>query len=426
MFHYLRCLGSSRPTPDTNVKPFSPKLPPELWNLIFVHVTAPNPTSRYITYFPEQLGERFRKRHIRLKRSLVLVCKLWHAIALPRLYEIVWMQPPRMAPCFLRTLVDSASSGPQAGYGKWVRHLILPEIPLWARIQLVDILKYCPDIHTLSKPSTTVDTNLNFWHGIACTHSCTTCYAFTPLMSLRHVHWACSISDEIPHIDALRLSILLSRAPNLTSLCMVDLAPIGPKFTLRIPEDQPLTALTTLGYHADNKTLSLRQADVPNLTHIIASPGVLHHFNPSDPNRSSILSVFGKHLRVIDFPDKVFLTYRAVQDVRSVLDQCPNLHTLSYNINTTVLPHENAVLHPSLSVIVLRVNPNASRDDEVLARCLRMHITTLTGAAFPALRRVVLEFDERWDRPVFSLPYLMMRQRLPQQRVDGADIIWEC
>ena len=403
--------------------PFSPKLPPELWNLIFVHATATDPTFRRLTPFHIELETTLRARPLRFKRSLILVCKLWHAIALPLLYEIVWMQSPQMAPCFLRTLVESASPGPQAGYGKWVRHLILPRPPSLASIQLVDILKYCPDIHSLSKPSAAVDTNPNFWHGIACTRSCPTCPALGALMSLRRVYWACSSSDEIPHMDGLRLSILLLRAPNLTSLCMADFGPIGPKFTLHFPENHPLTALTTLEYRA-NKALPLRQADMPNLTHIIASPAVLNRFDPSDPNRSSMLSVFGKHLRVIEFPDKTHLTCRGIQDVRSVFHQCPNLDTLSYNINNTVLPHADAVLHPSLGVIILRVNPNAP--DDVLERCLRMNVTTFTGGAFPALRRVVLEFDDRWDRPEFSPSYLMMQQRLPLQRVDGAEIVWEC
>ena len=123
-----------------------------------------------------------------------------------------------------------------------------------------------------------------------------------------------------------------------------------------------------------------------------------------------MLSVFGKHLRVIDFSDNSHLTCRGIQDVRSVFDQCPNLHTLSYNIKNTILPHADAVLHPSLGVIMLRVDPIAQDDDGVLERCLRMHITTLTGGAFPALHRVVLQFDERWDRSVFSPSYLMMRQ----------------
>jgi hypothetical protein len=152
---------------------------------------------------------------------------------------------------------------------------------------------------------------------------------------------------------------------------------------------------------------------MPNLTHLAAPLDALHRGRPA-----SILARFGQQLEVIELLDTQ--TYRTWIYNSDPIPGCPNLNTLKYSLN-----YINYIIYtklpPSLQNIVLRINSRL-HDDEVLERCLPQHFDALTGPAFPALRRVVLDGI---DTP-FHPGYTVMRRRFPVQRVDGMSIVWEC
>jgi hypothetical protein len=183
-----------------------------------------------------------------------------------------------------------------------------------------------------------------------------------------------------------------------------------------------LAALTTLEYQSfmPNTALTIRQADMPNLSHLIAHPAFLRFSDPHNENVDSILPDFGKQLRTIELPDIMILNGTAAPDIHSMFHHCPNLHTFGYNLLGTVLPPENRVLHPSLSVIALKVPASHSVDDEAVKQCLDTNIKKITGGLFPALRRVELEVrgppSQRFHRDLC--------ERFHLENVRDSSIIW--
>ena len=351
---------------------FSPnKLPPELWHLIFGYATALYSTPQRFRPYPRELDDLRQARQYGLKRSLVLVCKLWNAIALPLLYQIVWIDESRWntGRWSLQPLVESA------GYGKWVRHIVLPEFGFsdsWEVFEIVNFLKFCPDIQTLWRLQYSVHPLLD---GL-----------FAPILnsmtSLRYVHWTFSYPIQPESREVIRMNDILRHAPNLRSLSIRCASHLVPGSQLRTCLGVPLTSLTTLEYCGDIEQLVLLHEDMPNLTHVIATPNL----HPTTPKIFPVLSVFGQQLKMIEFPNTPV-------PFDAIFDHCPNLHTLGYNIHLVVFPTTTTttttVLHPSISVILLTTQKIP--DDDAFEKCLAMHIKTLTGKAFPALRKVVLE-----------------------------------
>ena len=241
------------------------------------------------------------------------------------------------------------------------------------------------------------------------------------MTSLRHIHWSFSYAIEAESPEVIQLHSILLRASNLSSLSIRCASRLALRSQRSIFLDVPLTSLTTLEYCGDPEQLVLLHKDMPNLMHIIATPVALD-FRPIVPKLFPVLSVFGQQLKMIEFPNVAF----PFNDIRSILDYCPNLHTLGYNINHVVFPKMTTVLHPSISVILLTTQKML--DNYAFEQCMVMHGETLTGEAFPALRKVVLEGSADWDvdGPQFYPAYLVMRQRFPSQRVQGATVVWEC
>jgi hypothetical protein len=173
--------------------------------------------------------------------------------------------------------------------------------------------------------------------------------------------------------------------------------------------------------------LCLRQADMPNLSYITAGLGSLSARHPIDvdEDRSSLLSVFGKQLTVVDlFDSMASVNGGIVHDIRSIFRRCPNLHTFHFDACPTILPPDNGVLHPSLGVIFLRITASQAIRDEKLERSLRAHIKTIMGDAFPALRQVKLVVNGRSAQQFYPVCRDLLR-RFPLERVEGTTTVWE-
>jgi hypothetical protein len=177
------------------------------------------------------------------------------------------------------------------------------------------------------------------------------------------------------------------------------------------------------------KQLVLIHDDMPNLTHIVTTSEALNDISPT-----SVLSVFGQQLKVIQFLDEWSFRSPFYHPIDFILLRCPKVDTLKYNVNYVRFRGANEmlrpsqsdiVLHKSLRNIIMQINPWKQDDEALLEQCLAQHFHGLTGVAFPALRRVVLEGIVVCDPP-FELAYAVMRRRFPVQRIDGEDIVWEC
>jgi hypothetical protein len=298
----------------------------------------------------------------------------------------------------------------------------------WEGFQVANLLNHCPRLRAFVKLA---DMNADFWHGIACTTSCLTSPTLGSFTSLKTVLWACSPNPATVPNDALRLTTLLRYAPNLVSLLIRNSGQTS--LSIRLPSNNPLTKLTSLYYHLTPKTLGraaplcLRHADMPNLSYITAG---LASFSARDPidddeDRSSILSVFGTQLRVINlFNSMPSVSGGIVHDIRTILRRCPNLHTFCFNVCPTVLPPENGVLHRSLVVIVLRITDTPAIRDEEWEQFLRAHIKTIMGEAFPALRRVQLHVIGRPAQQFYPACRDLLK-RFPKERIEGTTTTWE-
>jgi hypothetical protein len=166
---------------------------------------------------------------------------------------------------------------------------------------------------------------------------------------------------------------------------------------------------------------------MPNLTHIVTTARALKYVSPT-----SVLSVIGQQLKVIELLNEWRFWGPFYDPIVFILSHCPKVDTLKYNVSRdrssqTLRPSQSSiVLHKSLRNIVLRIKPRKQDEDEaILERCFPQHFDVLTGVAFPALCRVVLEGVVGCDAP-FQQAYAVMCRRFPVQRIDGKDVVWEC
>ena len=456
---------TEQPTPNTmstatslsTFKP-SPYLPPELWIAIFTDATAPvTITPHRRRGFPPELEVLLRRRLYNVTRTLVLVCRMWRAIALPLLYETVQIRSPDMARHFLRTLVESASADPQAGYGLCVRNLVLPSLKkseTWEGFHIIHVLECCPHLETLWKPYYSEYHDPPFWHGFSCPHSCTGCppqpcteprtseqsYRWNPsrqtlvqkksrvpdvrhalglMTTLRHIYWKVSYLVDI---EAKPFSKLFSYTPNLISLSMTSSERLYHSVSTYIYPTIRLTSLTKVEYSRNTKQPMLLRNHTPNLTHIVTTARALE-----DISLTSVLNLFYRQLRVIELVDE-WNWWPFYDRMAFILRHCPQVDTLKYNVSTTMKlsPSQiDIVLHKSLRNIVLRIGPWKQDDKDLPEELVARHFDILTGVAFPELCQVVLEGVVGRDAP-FRQWYRIMCRRFPVQRIDGKDIIWEC
>lgn len=116
-------------------EPTPSKLPPELWYECFewatfipgvFDVTVPDPFDTSLLpdgdahHFPSIIYAHQQielQRSLQVKRTLVLVCKDWHTIAVPLLYRTLFIRQTDDLPTIRDTLLDSRRRLASAGFG---------------------------------------------------------------------------------------------------------------------------------------------------------------------------------------------------------------------------------------------------------------------------------------------------------------------
>jgi len=166
---------------------------------------------------------------------------------------------------------------------------------------------------------------------------------------------------------------------------------------------------------------------MPHLCHIVAGIAALAARDPidGDEDHSSLLAVFGKQLKAVNLLHSApNVSGDIARDIYPIFRRCPNLRMVCFDVFPTVLLPESGVLHASLNGIVLRINAKETVSDEELEQSLRAHVKTITGDAFPALRRVQLAVFKGSARPFYPACRDLLK-RFPSERVEGMITVWE-
>jgi hypothetical protein len=197
----------------------------------------------------------------------------------------------------------------------------------------------------------------------------------------------------------MRLSEIIIHAPNIQNLRLDMSSDFGGELFGRLTCRRhlhpnvtllsSLKSLTITGKTPNLAYLGLRATDMPNLTHlnICLCTDWTSAFNPS----LGVLPFLGPQLHSLELQPCMIFDYHS-DNVWQILDACPNLRELSYDIrNTRIIPVNS---HTSLTRICLRNNsnsPSAWINEESQTTALFLHFPVFAdSAAFPSLECVIL------------------------------------
>ncbi|KZV66413.1 hypothetical protein PENSPDRAFT_91257 [Peniophora sp. CONT] len=136
------------------------RVPPELWLVILqyaVHIDNEmlqfgtfDPFDSPVTSPPFAWSARDSiaiRENIGLRHNLVLVCRLWHALISPTIYEIVFLNSDASVRSIHRTLVMTAG---RSDLGRQTRHFLLGNATHESAILLAAVFRCMPLIQTVS------------------------------------------------------------------------------------------------------------------------------------------------------------------------------------------------------------------------------------------------------------------------------------
>jgi len=348
-----------------------------------------------------------------VKRTLVLVCKDWQALAIEFLYEDIRIR--HGARGLVEALSRSARVMGSAGYGYWVRRIELP--PTRRRIvnddptnpiRLIDILKFCPRVEILVKqPSLDDDDDVQFWEGIASTGAMQTDRITQSLTSLKRLDWVVfdpsvtfRLNPAITQTLDTRLSGIIFRSPNLEYFSLSSSSDAFQDFD-RDTYPTPFPSLTTLRLERLTPwSVKLRTQDMPKLTNVIANPVNMYcRLSTACP----FMDAFGRHIRVIELADNEGPYTFSSETAQEFFRRCSNLQELSLHAgrHTFLLIKLH---HPSVKCIRILRRYHQSHD------LLERQHTAIFSGVFPALERVVLHGE--WGSSVDSVQFREFRHAL--------------
>lgn len=244
-------------------------------------------------------------------------------------------------------------------------------------LRSVEIMKLCPNIHTLFRPAHSLLDGMRFEfevEGLA-------------LPSLQRLQWwHHSEAEQSGGINSL--GKVLRNAPNLRYLFIGGV--VGSSRICNEPGPFVLEHLETLRLHIRSGTLFYRilfQWSMPVLKHIIMdSP-------PVREGLDAIWDILGDQLEMIELGRHV--RFLMTDSLSPCLSGCPNLRQLNYFMFFTA-PPETTQVHPNIGEVGLHSQVNGLLADGGSAWSLiARHFDFLCGPILPALRRVTLYGDWR-------------------------------
>lgn len=337
-------------------------LPHELWLEIFQWAAYSD--SFYVTQYQpfDTSPEHDIDQSLKVKFTLVRVCRQWRAMAEDLLYQDVRIRHGDQT--LAKTL---ASSELRAG---WVRRAELPyaNTATASRRPLTSlaILKRCPELQILVRPAPDRLDNLHFEFDAD----------GLQLTSLRRLEWW--YHNEAARSGGINcLDDVLSCSPNLQYLSLGG--------ELRLNQLKPprhLQGITMLRLRWMNALFvgQICRWTLPSLVHLVVenchSASVLEMLWVTFGSQIEVIEL-GKHLRFY------------IQDyIAAIIRGCSNLHELNYYIHFTAPPYSE-ITHSSLRCIRLHGHSNFMASEANWVH-ISKHFALFSGPTLSHLRRVIL------------------------------------
>ncbi|KAG7099748.1 hypothetical protein E1B28_001561 [Marasmius oreades] len=361
-------------------------LPPELWLEVFYWATLhPTRNAFSTTYRPFSNSQSIEEELIlRMKRSLVLVCRDWHLLTKEFLYRDVRIGPAQKA---LKKALCIPEDGHDCdGYSKFVRRVVLPyqstTTPTHCSNPLtsVEILKHCSQVEVLVRPRLFTSPG---WQAPVDIPRFEFEADSLPLPSLKRLEWNYNVEAErTGGINSL--TIVLRDSPNIEYLHLGGFGPrtqFSASHAIHLPKLNTVSVATLTAHIAYQLTY---RWSLPSLSHLII--GALNL-----PSLSTVWEKYGEQLETVEFGKHLSFLQRDL--VGPCVQSCPNLRELNYYIFFTLPPffsEENSVVE----TIGLHAYPNEMLSDTTATwGLLDGHFDTLFRGAFPMLRNIHLYGD---------------------------------
>ncbi|KAF9466679.1 hypothetical protein BDZ94DRAFT_1250494 [Collybia nuda] len=347
-----------------------PAAPDELWRAIFRFATITTKSSPLYDVDFSPFRESWLDRHsfddsLKVKKSIVLVCRHWKALGVEFLYE-------HMEVHTLSKLLRKGEENDRS-VGRFVRRLVLPYRPFeyegGGSSRFTEILKWCPKVEILVQPAWLggSEDNTGFWRDDPRVDFT---LALTSLLTnVKRIDW-CTVGNETFHdIHCHRLAGVLRATTNLRYLSLrykVDPFP-GPS-SITLP------SLLTLRLHGE---IGIYGLNMPNLAHIIVN-------NIGVASDYCAFKRVGPSLRVIQ------LAGYGDGYQFDVLRLAPSLRELCCSVRRETLVMLGC-LHESIHTV--RLYCVANPDAPAIAGFRKKSVVLYHKTALPSLERVILHGD---------------------------------
>ncbi|TDL22970.1 hypothetical protein BD410DRAFT_184214 [Rickenella mellea] len=375
----------------------SANLPPELWYHVIYWATFT--AIRQCDMEPKAFGQlcdqdnslATRALALSTKRSLVLVCSQWNALATEFLHEDVLVRHGSKA---LADVLDGSTPSRINGLAKYVRRVCIPLVtPDPKEIFETDssrIISMCPNLTAITCYSGPDDGRVEFDDWFDRPHLTNV----IPTESLRRFEW-----ENHNSVNTTYLPSFLWKLTNLRSLSLRGSMHFPPRIApLNFPKLHTLRLRMKLHESSYPMTVFLR-ATIPALRHVILETPL-----PGTAVSERFWTKFGSTLQVVEFGRHVEFLNAPPEGLSMMLRCCTQLEEFNFPIFFLFFPNPS-VGYGNAHVKHIGIHPARNhlfddRDHQGNWRWdqLQSHWTSF-GEIYPSLKHIILYGD--W-RKVFS------------------------
>ncbi|KAK1229769.1 hypothetical protein PQX77_007146 [Marasmius sp. AFHP31] len=359
-------------------------LPPELWLKVFHWATQSSQDAFSTTYEPFSHSPFTEEEQVlrRVKRSLPLVCRAWHALSKEFLYRDVRIGPAQGS--LQKALCAHEESQSRANF---VRRVVLPyqstTTPTYSSDPLtsVEILKLCSQLEVLVRPRLFIPSGLQ---GFSDAPRFEFEVDSLSLPSLKRLEWI--YYPEAERTGGINsLTDVLHHSPNIEYLHLGGLNPrtqIISGHSILLPRLKTIcvSSLTAQVIHQVCYRWTL-----PVLSHLIIGAVNL-------PSVSTMWEKYSEQLESVELGRHI--TFLQRDFVGPCVRSCHNLKVLNYYVFFTQ-PPDFGEETSSIESVGLHVSANEmlANESETAWRLLESHLDALLGGALPMLRDIRLHGD---------------------------------
>ncbi|TCD66006.1 hypothetical protein EIP91_001906 [Steccherinum ochraceum] len=369
-------------------------LPPELWLAIFRHAVTTGLTASLFstTYQPfEVTSETSTDHSLKVKLTIIRVCKLWRDLAISLLYEdllVLHEYSGDLRRALERRMDEEATEGSRSRRVCLPYSSTVPQMATKYPTDAVTILTRCPSLEVLSRPSMVYGSQGEFELFEYAAEDC------PPLPSLKRLDWW-HRNDAARSGGVNCLVDVLQAAPNITYLSLEGELGLS---VMQLNSEIVLAGLTTLRLRRVNMLfiLQISKWSFPSLETVILD-GYTNTFM-----LQNVGSAFGGRLKRLELGRSLRFY---INDVLShIFEWCPTLEEINYYAYFTYAPDLLPAPHQHLTAVGLHgvKNPIFMDHEPHHWHHLEAHFATYCVAeSYLALRTIRLHGD--WQH-VFSHP----------------------